>query len=570
MKRIYMLLSMLPVGLSAQNFTEIQTGMNNFYYSAADIADIDNNGTLDIVFNGAIDSDGDGNVDTSYNEVYQNHGTSWSGYADLGSDANHLGDIKFIDYNNDGLMDIISTGLSYMDIVNYKHYRFKNTGTGFVKEETLPGKIYGSMEVFDFNHDGKSDYAINGTQYINGVGFRNTLDLYQNTGQNFNQVGNWMEGTQNGSFKIIDLNNDNLLDLVIIGSDVNGGPVSKVYINQAGVLTHAQDLNPLASGKIDFADFNADGFQDLVIVGKDENDEGYFAVLMNDGTGTLTPQLLDGQDMSDVSISVGDLNNDGYYDFIISGNKDYNAFVNTYIYDVADQKFTQSTATGLSELGGPGLVHLFDFNNDHHLDVLLGGFDWADAEMPSLTKLFQNTSTEVNLKPTPPAQLNLIKNGNRFNFTWSGASDDKTPVNALRYEIKVGSAPGAQDIAKYVVTTPSWFLDLDPSVQNVYWSVKSIDASKVYSDASVQGTLGVKNTSVAEKLLTIYPNPASDKVYIKGEKVSEAELYSMDGKKLDIVLNRDQSIDVSHLTTGIYLLKLKIKNEITTKKLMIK
>ncbi|WP_228412559.1 T9SS type A sorting domain-containing protein [Chryseobacterium sp. G0240] len=570
MKRIYMLLSMLPVGLSAQNFTEIQTGMNNFYYSAADIADIDNNGTLDIVFNGAIDSDGDGNVDTSYNEVYQNHGTSWSGYADLGSDANHLGDIKFIDHNNDGLMDIISTGLSYMDIVNYKHYRFKNTGTGFVKEETLPGKIYGSMEVFDFNHDGKSDYAINGTQYINGVGFRNTLDLYQNTGQNFNQVGNWMEGTQNGSFKIIDLNNDNLLDLVIIGSDVNGGPVSKVYINQAGVLTHAQDLNPLSSGKIDFADFNADGFQDLVIVGKDENDEGYFAVLMNDGTGTLTPQLLDGQDMSDVSISVGDLNNDGYYDFIISGNKDYNAFVNTYIYDVADQKFTQSTATGLSELGGPGLVHLFDFNNDHQLDVLLGGFDWADSEMPSLTKLFQNTSTEVNLKPTPPAQLNLIKNGNRFNFTWSGASDDKTPVNALRYEIKVGSAPGAQDIAKYVVTTPSWFLDLDPSVQNVYWSVKSIDASKVYSDASVQGTLGVKNTSVAEKLLTIYPNPASDKVYIKGEKVSEAELYSMDGKKLDIVLNRDQSIDVSHLTTGIYLLKLKIKNEITTKKLTIK
>ncbi|ROI01677.1 T9SS C-terminal target domain-containing protein [Chryseobacterium sp. G0240] len=561
---------MLPVGLSAQNFTEIQTGMNNFYYSAADIADIDNNGTLDIVFNGAIDSDGDGNVDTSYNEVYQNHGTSWSGYADLGSDANHLGDIKFIDHNNDGLMDIISTGLSYMDIVNYKHYRFKNTGTGFVKEETLPGKIYGSMEVFDFNHDGKSDYAINGTQYINGVGFRNTLDLYQNTGQNFNQVGNWMEGTQNGSFKIIDLNNDNLLDLVIIGSDVNGGPVSKVYINQAGVLTHAQDLNPLSSGKIDFADFNADGFQDLVIVGKDENDEGYFAVLMNDGTGTLTPQLLDGQDMSDVSISVGDLNNDGYYDFIISGNKDYNAFVNTYIYDVADQKFTQSTATGLSELGGPGLVHLFDFNNDHQLDVLLGGFDWADSEMPSLTKLFQNTSTEVNLKPTPPAQLNLIKNGNRFNFTWSGASDDKTPVNALRYEIKVGSAPGAQDIAKYVVTTPSWFLDLDPSVQNVYWSVKSIDASKVYSDASVQGTLGVKNTSVAEKLLTIYPNPASDKVYIKGEKVSEAELYSMDGKKLDIVLNRDQSIDVSHLTTGIYLLKLKIKNEITTKKLTIK
>jgi hypothetical protein len=44
-------------------------------------------------------------------------------------------------------MDIVSTGLSYMDIVNYKQYRFKNTGTGFVKETELPGKVYGSLEV---------------------------------------------------------------------------------------------------------------------------------------------------------------------------------------------------------------------------------------------------------------------------------------------------------------------------------------------------------------------------------------------------------------------------------------
>ena len=107
----------------AQNFTEVQTNMNNFYYSAADIADIDNNGTMDIVLNGAIDSDGDGNVDSTYNEVYQNNGTTLLPYAGLGADVTHLGDIRFIDYNNDGLMDIISTGLSYMDVVNYKQYR---------------------------------------------------------------------------------------------------------------------------------------------------------------------------------------------------------------------------------------------------------------------------------------------------------------------------------------------------------------------------------------------------------------------------------------------------------------
>lgn len=569
MKRISILLSMLPICLAAQNFTEIQTGMKNFYYSAADIADIDNNGTLDIVLNGAIDSDGDGNVDSTYNEVYQNNGTTLIPYADLGGDVTHLGDIKFIDYNNDGLMDIVSTGLSYMDIVNYKQYRFKNTGTGFVKETELPGKVYGSLEVFDFNHDGKPDYALNGTQYAHGNGFKNTLDYYKNTGTGFDMTENWVDGTQNGSFKVVDLNNDQLLDLVIIGSDIDGSPVSKVYMNQAGVLTHTQDLPPMSVGKIDFADFNADGFQDVVVIGSDENDEGYFAVLMNDGTGTLTPHQIAENDISDATLSVGDLNNDGYYDFIISGNKNYNAVVKTYLYTPSSQSFVEGTLAGVTELGGPGHVHLFDFNNDHHLDILLGGFDWNSADLPSLAKVFKNNSTEVNLKPTPPTQLHLTKNGNRFNFTWSGASDDKTPVNALRYEITVGKTQGAQDIAKYVVTTPSWFLDLDPAIETVYWSVKSIDASKTYSDASTNGTLGVKEGRTAAKLV-IYPNPVADKVYIRGEKVSEVEMYSMDGKRLNVNLSGDQTIEVSHLPKGVYLLKLKIKNEITTRKLTIK
>ncbi len=569
MKRIYILCSMVPVSIMAQNFTEVQTSMNNFYYSAADIADIDNNGTLDIVLNGAIDADGDGNVDSTYNEVYQNNGTTLLSFAGLGADVTHLGDIKFIDYNNDGLLDIISTGLSYMDVVNYKQYRFKNTGSGFVKEAELPGKIYGSLEVFDFNHDGKPDYALNGTQYAHGGGFGNSLDYYKNTGTGFDLTENWVDGTQSGSFKVVDLNNDNLLDLVIIGSDINGDAISKVYMNQTGVLTPTQDLAPVSVGKIDFADFNADGFQDIVVIGRDANDDAYSAVLMNDGTGTLTPHIIQAGDISDVALSVGDLNNDGYYDFIISGNENYNAVVKTYIYDVSNHTFNEGTVTGITALGGPGLLQLFDFNNDHHPDILLGGFDWSASDLPSLTKVFKNNAAEANAKPTAPTQLNLTKNGNRFNFTWSGASDDKTPVNALRYEISVGTAQGAHDIAKYVVTTPSWFLELDPSIQNVYWSVKSIDAAKVYSDASAQSVLGTAEIK-SEKQLVVYPNPVSDKVYIKGEKVSEAEMYSMDGRKLNIIINGDQSIDVAHLPKGVYLLKLKIKNEITTRKLTIK
>jgi hypothetical protein len=147
----------------------------------------------------------------------------------------------------------------------------------------------------------------------------------------------------------------------------------------------------MSVGKIDFADFNADGFQDVVVIGSDENDEGYFAVLMNDGTGTLTPHQIAENDISDATLSVGDLNNDGYYDFIISGNKNYNAVVKTYLYTPSSQSFVEGTLAGVTELGGPGHVHLFDFNNDHHLDILLGGFDWNSTDLPSLAKVLKIT-----------------------------------------------------------------------------------------------------------------------------------------------------------------------------------
>lgn len=571
MKGICILLSMLPVGLMAQDYTEIQTGMKNFYYGAAGVGDMDNDGKQDIVINGAIDSDDDGNVDTSFNEVYRNNGTSLVPYANLGTDATHLGDIKFMDFNNDGLLDIISTGLSYNNVVNYKHYRFRNTGSGFTKEADLAGKIYGSLEAFDFNNDGKIDYAINGTQYVEGVGFLNNLDFYKNTGTDFEIFKGWFPGTQNGSFKFVDLNNDHLLDLVILGVADGDVPIFKVYINQAGTLTLTQDFTSLTGGKMDFADFNADGYQDIIVTGQDSSYSGFLAVLMNDGTGHLNVEQITVPEIADSSVTTGDLNNDGYYDFIVSGNDENNdAVVKTFLYNVSNQNFTEYIPTGLHTLGGPGFVNLLDFDNDHRLDVLLAGFDWADPDMPSLTKIFKNISTEVNLKPVPPAVLNVVKTGNRFKFSWSGASDDKTPVNALRYEIKVGSTPGAGNIAKYIVTTPSWFLDLDPSIQNVYWSVKSIDASKVFSDASAQHTLATRDVMNIDSQVSIYPNPASEKIFIKGEKVSDVEIYSMDGRKQNVVLNNDQSVNVSHLTKGVYVVKLKIKNEIIIRKLIIK
>ncbi|HEX7870402.1 MAG TPA: T9SS type A sorting domain-containing protein [Chryseobacterium sp.] len=570
MERLYVFAFFIPMMFQSQTFSEVSTNIKNFYYGSSDIGDFNNDGKLDIVYNGAIDNDADGNADITFNEIYSNNSGIFSAYGNLGTDVTHLGDIKFIDYNNDGLLDIVSTGLSYNNVVNYKHYRFLNNGTGFSKVEDTAGKIYGSIEVFDLNHDGKQDYAINGTQYVDGTGFVNDLSLYQNTGNGFQLNQSWLPGTQNGSFKVLDLNNDNLLDVVVFGYDENTNPVFKTYLNSNNGLQLSQTLLPLASGKLAYADFNGDGFLDLVAIGQDDNYDEYLGVFMNDGTGQFTETEIPNEGLSASSVDVGDLNNDGYYDFIVIGDDTNNdGVVNVFLYNPTSNSFTKATNTSLYNLGGTGNVRLFDYDGNNHLDILMTGFDWADPDLNSFTKLYQNTSTATNLKPTAPTNLNLTKTGNTFNFTWNGATDDKTPANALQYEIKVGTTPGAQDVAKYMVTTPSWFLTLDPSIQDVYWSVRSIDASKVYSDPSVEHTLSVNDFS-SKMQLSIYPNPASEKVFIKGETASEVKMYSMDGKKLKVQLNSDQSITVSDFPKGMYILKIKIKDNWVNKKLMIK
>lgn len=571
MKRIYLLAFLLPMALQGQTFTETPMGLKNFFYSSSDIGDINNDGKPDLVYNGQLDHDNDGYTDEVFNEIYVNSNGSYNGFWDISADATQGGDIRFIDFNNDGLQDIISVGLG---AGNFKHYRFENNGSGFTKVSDEAGKASNpAMDVFDFNHDGLLDYGITGAVYAGG--FATDISYFENSGNGFNQTPKWLPGAARGSFKVLDLNNDMLLDLAVLGYNANGEALFKTYLNINGTLQFSQDLTPLGRGEMNFADFNADGFQDLVAIGWDLNFDRYLGVFINDGAGSFTAHPIASEGLLDSSVDVGDLNNDGYYDFAVIGDKTSDeGAVNVFTYDPASAAFIKASGTSLYNLGGSGDLKLVDFDGDNHLDVLTTGADWQNlvsaGSPPFLTKIYKNNSAQPNQKPTAPTNLNVTKNGTRFDFTWSGATDDKTPVNSLQYEIKVGTTPGAQDLAKYTVTTPSWFLELDPSIQDVYWSVQTIDAAKAHSDSSVQSSnLGV-NDSVTDASLLLYPNPASEKVFIKGEKISDAELYSTDGKKLNVELDRDQSINVSGLPKGMYMLKVKIKDHWISKKLIIK
>lgn len=71
----------------------------------------------------------------------------------------------------------------------------------------------------------------------------------------------------------------------------------------------------------------------------------------------------------------------------------------------------------------------------------------------------------------------------------------------------------------------------------------------------------------------LYPNPASHIVNIKpneGLVITAVNLYDISGKKVNINLSDNSTLDVSNLSDGIYLLNIFSDNGSVTKKLIVK
>jgi len=81
--------------------------------------------------------------------------------------------------------------------------------------------------------------------------------------------------------------------------------------------------------------------------------------------------------------------------------------------------------------------------------------------------------------------------------------------------------------------------------------------STVVKDASIMGT-----EDLTKKALLIFPNPVNQKLSVSGlEKVENFQMYSIEGKLLKAGnLAPEQSIDVSKLAKGVYILKIAGKS----------
>jgi predicted nucleotidyltransferase len=215
------------------NFSNISTGLTGVYLGSAAWGDYDNDGDLDIVLTG---------VDSSSNnisKVYRNDGGR--NFSDISAGLMGLSasSVAWGDYDNDGDLDILLIGLNGPPYYFVKLYRNDGGGTFSDVPVSLPGLTNGSIDWGDYDNDGDLDILLTGTNgYPNGV-----TKVYRNDGGGtFSDISASLTGVWTSSAAWGDYDNDGDLDILLAGLDSSSNRITKVYRNDIGTANTSPQI----------------------------------------------------------------------------------------------------------------------------------------------------------------------------------------------------------------------------------------------------------------------------------------------------------------------------------------
>ncbi|MGD1921832.1 MAG: FG-GAP-like repeat-containing protein [Pleurocapsa sp.] len=393
---------------------------------------------------------------------------------------------------------------------------------------SLPQTNNGALTWGDYDNDGDLDLFIIGTGE-NGL----IAQIYNNRGElEFDLDENQeelkfvldenqseLEGLSNGDAAWADYDNDGDLDLAVIGKDSQDITIAGIYQNNFGILNNFIALNLEGSeyisednpNSIAWGDYDNDGYLDLLVTATatdtatdtnsyhqiyQNNQDDSFSDIKAEQIGTTSPNG---------KSTWADFNNDGQLDVILSGEQhatfenQNGQFQRTYFRDVNDLDLDNALAAA-------------DYDRDGDLDFLanptgnnnrLGTIDESSA--PAIYEnLLQDRVNEI---PVAPTELTAVANKNSVTLEWNLGADEETPVDALSYNLRVGTTPGGNDIVASMSNSEglrslpalgnvnyntSWQLSDLPN-GTYYWSVQTIDSTFAGSAFSDEGEFTISN-----------------------------------------------------------------------------
>ncbi|MEL7532184.1 MAG: FG-GAP-like repeat-containing protein, partial [Bacteroidota bacterium] len=355
-------------------------------------------------------------------------------------------DVSMADYDNDGELEILVLGGDVSNNIAALYQR-QTDGT-YIQDplNTIVGLRNASADWGDLNGDGFIDLIMIGDAAAGGAPATPTLRYYQNNGSGqLNAISfpvSSIPPLHRGEVDFGDYDHDGDLDLAIMGSLSNSPqPYTKIFLNDNGALV-AQNfgLAQLYNGDLEWGDINGDTYLDLVISGDDGTVNGVTEVYINQGFQTPGFTALPATNLTGLvnsRLSLGDVNQDGFMDILLTGKNGATSFAQVLRYRSAQQDFVTSPGQQLDALNNGDAV-FGDYNNDGRPDVIITGAD--DTNEPQ-THVYSNNSgtfirdavTSDYIRPTFDGSIGLgdFDSDGKLDFLIAGESALSGPFSRI-------------------------------------------------------------------------------------------------------------------------------------------
>ncbi|TZF82086.1 T9SS type A sorting domain-containing protein [Pedobacter sp. BS3] len=507
MNKIYMLMLsgiVCPIALRAQQPTVINLNFP-IQHADASVIDFDNDGKLDILISGENDSG-------KALQAFKNNGDGTFTTVSVPFAPVTRASIDWNDIDQDGKPDVILSGsIDYNGTTDKSVEIYTSDGAGNFSSKAISGltAVAPGCGFADLNNDGYVDFYVFGNIFQGESGF-----YINNKAGGFTKTEFTDYDLVDPDVTPVDFDNDGDLDLFLMGKDnTTSTYVSVMLVNTNGVFA-AQSLGitPRGDGSAVWGDVDGDGRLDLLINGNGDWDgtetTGDVVRLYRNNAGTFTKVATFqqyGQGSTGDGLRFADWNNDGKLDVIVSG---WSANQNRQAADIylnnGDLTFTPYAYNNNIPGVGESSIEVGDINNDGKIDLVVTGTSYNNYGPGDLggkaSAVVLNPTTTANAAPTAPAGLSVASNNpSEITLSWNAATDDSTPANSLSYNIFVKDANGVYYY--YPLADESTGRLLLPRMGNVQFN-KSWTIKNLPDGAYTWGVQAVDNSFAASTFAT--------------------------------------------------------------------